>query len=430
MNDNSLAKLLAVLEPKIQNITENRVEKASLFDVSDTLNTLVELGRNSYKDILNYYDQEFIYRAIKIGKFEMDPDIIIEKYNTSRYLLNINDSNLKDLPQFKDSVDFMNGLYKYLYGLNDKIKYEYECFSEMLDMKELYNKYYILLKKDNIFIKDIDEFLTFLDLMKLDIEDRLNILILVNKSNIKNYITVNDVSINEDLNLSEVSDFINENSNMIGLYYDKVDNIEEYLNKNIESIGESILNVKIYLINLINELYVKKDYKSINKYFKDYKYVVGLEEELIRQKESTEELLFLFKNDKSLVRDYLEKTSSKYKSCVLKNLLDLEKNKSLRLPKMCYNNKYIYLMDNFIVKTVYMYLDNCILVLGVLDKNEKLKDFLHKNDYLINDCLNKKKEDFDLLERDKILKDIKQEDLVLSIDLDTLDVKMEEENGR
>ena len=138
----------------------------------------------------------------------------------------------------------------------------------------------------------------------------------------------------------------------------------------------------------------------------------------------------MFKNNKSLVKSYLENTSSKYMSCVYKNLLDLETNKSLTLPKMCYNNIYLYVADDFVVKTVYTFFHDCILVLGVLDKGESLNLFVQKNDYLIIDALRKNKDVFSLNERNNILKGIKIEDLVLSIDLDTLDVKVEEENGR
>ena len=65
MND-SLAKLLAYIEPIILNIHDNRIEVKALKSVYDSIKELIELGKNSYLDILEYYDQDFIVKAIKI----------------------------------------------------------------------------------------------------------------------------------------------------------------------------------------------------------------------------------------------------------------------------------------------------------------------------------------------------------------------------
>ena len=75
--------------------------------------------------------------------------------------------------------------------------------------------------------------------------------------------------------------------------------------------------------------------------------------------------------------------------------------------------------------------NNKILILGVLDKGEKIEDFLDKNEYIINEFLeNADFSMYDESERNLILNDIKLEDLVLTIDLDTLDIKTEDKNGR
>ena len=51
MND-SLKKLLTYIEPKILNIQDKRVEILSLGDSYKTLKEIVDLGQNSYRDIL------------------------------------------------------------------------------------------------------------------------------------------------------------------------------------------------------------------------------------------------------------------------------------------------------------------------------------------------------------------------------------------
>lgn len=428
MSDNSLTKLLAVVEPKIQNIEDNRIECSSLKKVQETMSELIELGKISYQDIFNFYDQDFIYKAIKVGND--NSDLLIKKYESSKYLLENKNDDLKELPQFKEAIVYMEQLYQYLYGLNEKIKLDYENKQESLKIQELQNKYYNILKKDNIFVKDIDEFLTFIDLNKLDIIDRLNILIQINKSNIKNYVKTDNILIGNGIYLSDISDLLENNKELTEEQYIN-DDQDLDLNQISDKFEERIRNKKIYLINKIKELYDDKAYNEIIDYYKEVKKIIDIENEFRKQKNSLNKLIFLFKNDKSLVRDYLDKTNPKYKSCILKNLLDLETNNSLTLPKMCYNNQYIYVKDEFVVKTIYTYIDNYILVLGVLDKKEKLDDFIKRNKYLLDEILSHKEQiNYSDQERNIILKDIKLDDLVISIDLDTLDVKVEEENGR
>ena len=186
MND-SLAKLLAYIEPIILNIHDNRIEVKALKSVYDSIKELIELGKNSYLDILEYYDQDFIVKAIKIKSSNVENNWI-SKYETSKYLLKNQNSNLKDLPQYKEAIQFMETLFTYLCNLYQEISLEYESKNDKLQQQELFNKYYILFRKNNIFITDILEFLTFLDLTKISLEEKLDILIFDNKCNIKNYI--------------------------------------------------------------------------------------------------------------------------------------------------------------------------------------------------------------------------------------------------
>ena len=81
MND-SVLRLLANIEPRISKIQENRIEIKSLSEVYKTISEIIELGKKSYLEILDYYDQEFIIRCIKIhGRNTKN---LINKYKTSR----------------------------------------------------------------------------------------------------------------------------------------------------------------------------------------------------------------------------------------------------------------------------------------------------------------------------------------------------------
>ena len=432
MND-SLTNLLSEIEPKIKNIQENRIEKKALQDVYETIHEIVDLGEKSYLEILDYYDQEFIFKAIKIGN--KNADMLIDKYKTCRYLLRRHDASLRDLPQYKESISYMEYLYKYLYDLDKKIKLEFDQKIEVLEVQELLNKYYGLLSKENIFIKDIPEFLEFLDINKINLDDRLNILILINKKNIKNYITTNDIKIAKNISLSNVTNLLNTYSDLLNKDYINDENLnltlDKYVIKN-QFDEQAIFNRKIYLIKKIKELYEEKQLLDLVRFYNEFNKILGYEKEFRRQKMSKHKLVFATVDGKNLLVEYLNSCKNVYKSCILKNLLDLEEEKDFILPDLCYNNSYLYLKRDFLVKTIYTYLDNgYILVIGVLGENEYLKDFVTTNEEFLNQVFdNIATKEFDLNERNQILKNVKKEDLVSVIDLDTLEINMEEKNAR
>ena len=433
MND-SLAKLLAYIEPIILNIHDNRIEVKALKSVYDSIKELIELGKNSYLDILEYYDQDFIVKAIKIKSSNVENNWI-SKYETSKYLLKNQNSNLKDLPQYKEAIQFMETLFTYLCNLYQEISLEYESKNDKLQQQELFNKYYILFRKNNIFITDILEFLTFLDLTKISLEEKLDILIFVNKCNIKNYITTNDIMLTNDIKLSDITNLLNSNQQFFQENFLDNLNLENF---DLKDLNENSISLrKSYLINKIKTLYDNQKYEEIIDYYLQFKKLVRYELELIKQKEVfsdkvDKKLVFLMQDGKSLVRTYLETCDLKYRSCILKNLLDLEQKTDIKMPSLSYFDVYLYIKDEFVVKTVYTYLENgYILILGVLDVSKSLESFLDKNKELLKKTFkNINKKVFNERERDLLLQDIKAEDLIPLIDLNTLDIKMEDKDAR
>ena len=433
--NNSLAKLLAYIEPKIANIGENRVEIKSLSEVLKTITEIVELGKKSYLEILDYYDQDFIIRCLKI--YNETNDDLISKYKSCKYLLENQDNNMKELPQYQDAIKYMDFLINYLNELWQKVTEEYNLKSDNLKVQELFNKYYLILKTDNVFIEDALEFLEFLQKMELNLEDRYEILLYVNRCNIKNY-SMNtdskDMFVN-DINFAEVKALLEKNAYLI----DKNINLN-FKEENIIQDGkinqEYIFNKKKYLLNKIYQLFETFEYDEITKYYKEYKTLDDYEEEFKKQDVSFElnrdkKLIFVMENGKSLVRKYLEECNPIYQGPIYKNLLDIESDKEYKIPDYYYNDTYLYIKPEFVVKTVYTYLKNgYILVLGVIDRKTPLKTYLYKNRDILEVLREKDNLEINDSERDLLLKDLKIDDLVMTIDLNTLDVKMEEENAR
>ncbi len=430
MIDNSLAKLLNDIEPKIRNIEEARIELGALKDVSHTMEELIELGKESYSELINFYDQDFLFKTIKIGN--SNANNLIEKYKTSKYLLKNRDPSFQELPQFKDAIIFMESLYKYLYGLYEKIKLEYETKDDNLKIQELLNKYYGLLNRDDIFITNIDEFLEFLDLNSISIEDRFNIYKFINKSNIKKYIKTNDIELKDNVSLSDINKFIKDNEDLLKENVLECKSLRELLKEKEKIDVQDFDKRKIYLIHKIKKLLIEHKYIEIIDYYLEFNKLDDYKLEFVKQNVRPRKLLFIPHQGVSLVREYLEHTTSEYKNCVLKNLLDIEQEYGFVEPVMKYDNRYLYINNDFVVKTVYTFLENGnVLILGVIDYKETLETFLEKHENLIKEEL-KKIELIELNqdERDLILKNIKLEDLVLAMDLDTLDINMEDKNAR
>lgn len=427
MND-SLKKLLTYIEPKILNIQDKRVEILSLGDSYKTLKEIVDLGQNSYRDILEFYDQDFIIRCIKISNDNYINNL--ELYKSSKYLLRKNDSNLLELPQYKQAISYMERLFTYLIDLYHQTKLDYDNLKEELEKLEILNKYYLLFTKENFFVDDIEEFILFMQLVDIPEIDKLNLLILVSKFNVKTYTLTNDVIIAPDIYLSDIKSILQNNQEKLDNNLVNDNNLE--LDNKIlflESGEKSLIEKEKYLITKINNLYKQKEYNKISKYYNSYLEIEDYLNEFEKQKVKYSDnyyknIIFTKKEDKLLIDDYLTKCSTKYKSCIYKNLLDIETNKELVLPDYKYKDYYFYLKKEFIVKTIYMFLDNGnVLIIGAIDKNTDLEKYLEDNFEYIKKTLKLVNKYENNLERDIFLKNIKVEDLVLTIDLDTLDME-------
>ena len=229
---------------------------------------------------------------------------------------------------------------------------------------------------------------------------------------------------------------INNNKDLLNKDYEENDSVnlklDDYL-KLVSKIDENILdNRKIYLIHKIKDNYELKKYVEIIDYYKEFLKINNLQQEIYKQKIKPRKLLFVYQDDESIVRKFLDDIDDKYKNCIIKNLLDIENENIITIPKRKYDDIYLYIKEEYVVKTVYSYLDNGkVLVFGVLNKDENLNDFIDKYDSLFRKTLNNI-DTIELIddERDLLLNNKKIEDIMLNIDLDTLDIKREDEYAR
>ena len=115
--------------------------------------------------------------------------------------------------------------------------------------------------------------------------DKLNLLILVSKFNVKTYTLTNDVIIAPDIYLSDIKSILQNNQ-------EKLDN--NLLNDNnleldnkilfLESGEKSLIAKEKYLITKINNLYKQKEYNKISKYYNSYLEIEDYLNEFEKQK--------------------------------------------------------------------------------------------------------------------------------------------------
>lgn len=428
MND-SLVKLLAYIEPKILDIQDKRKELLDLESSYKVLKEIIDLGENSYHDIINFYDQNFILNCIKNSNDTYLNNL--DLYKSSKYLLKSNNQDLLELPQYKEAINYIEKLFTYLIELYNLTKKKYEDLKEKLEQLEILNKYYLIFSKNNIEINDIDEFLLFLQLVDISLNDKLNVLIQVVKFNVRTYTLTNDILLTCDIYLSNIIDTLEKEK-------DKIDNslLDSYSfdDKIIFDDENNLILRQKYLITKLSSLYNANNYDELPScyllYLEVTDYLKEIEKQKVRYNKTYSKNLIFVRTEKDLlINNYLRKCLTKYRACVYKNLLDIESSNTYVLPDYKYNNKYFYLKKEFIVKVIYMYLDNGnVLIVGVLDKDGNIEEYISKNMVYIMSTIKNIEKLKDKKDRDLLLKDIKEEDLVLTIDLDTLD--MEENYAR
>lgn len=428
MND-SLVKLLAYIEPKILDIQDKRKELLDLESSYKVLKEIIDLGENSYHDIINFYDQNFILNCIKTSNDTYLNNL--DLYKSSKYLLKSDNQDLLELPQYKEAINYIEKLFTYLIELYNLTKKKYEDLKEKLEQLEILNKYYLIFSKNNIEINDIDEFLLFLQLVDISLNDKLNVLIQVVKFNVRTYTLTNDILLTCDIYLSNIIDTLEKEK-------DKIDNslLDSYSfdDKIIFDDENNLILRQKYLITKLSSLYNANNYDELPScyllYLEVTDYLKEIEKQKVRYNKTYSKNLIFVRTEKDLlINNYLRKCLTKYRACVYKNLLDIESSNTYVLPDYKYNDKYFYLKKEFIVKVIYMYLDNGnVLIVGVLDKDGNIEEYISKNMVYIMSTIKNIEKLKDKKDRDLLLKDIKEEDLVLTIDLDTLD--MEENYAR
>ena len=180
MND-LVKKLVTRLGESFTNLEEQEKEFNIQNEKLSEYNKLLDFVSGDAKKINKYEDQKLILNAVS------EIDSTKEEYDAACYLLESNDDNVINLPQYRNSRIYLETIINYLNGTKDKIKNTVdELNSDCTDMR-FNKKYYEILNNDYPFVEDIDEFEKLLDKEDIQIDDRFEIISFIIKSNVNHY---------------------------------------------------------------------------------------------------------------------------------------------------------------------------------------------------------------------------------------------------
>ena len=179
--DNSVKKLVDLLEPLILNLDS---EKKVLDDKKQELENVSRLLAYT-KDNLDmvgiYADQDLIINNL----YRIDSNK--DEYRASCYLLNSENQNIKQLPQYEEAYNLISDIIECFKLYKAELIVETQELEKVYHEKEIDKKYYNIFSNNSLFVDDIQEFTNFLDKHNLTNEDKINILIYTIKNNYNKY---------------------------------------------------------------------------------------------------------------------------------------------------------------------------------------------------------------------------------------------------
>ena len=110
-----------------------------------------------------------------------------EEYKASCYLLESEDNNVRNLPQYKKACDYIMNIIDYFKECKVRLIEEINELEAVCKEKKLEKKYYNILSSDNPYISDTEEFTKFLSEHEINDTDEIEILMYIISNNVLNY---------------------------------------------------------------------------------------------------------------------------------------------------------------------------------------------------------------------------------------------------
>ena len=180
-NDDSVKKLVNMLEPLTEDLEEQKNILAERKEELESVSRLIAYTKDSIEMVGIYADQDLILDMLdKLNITEDD-------YKASCYLLKSESDSVKALPQYEKAYNLISDIIQYFKLHKAELVVEIQELTETCQRKEIEKKYSTILSEANPYVEDIEEFTGFLSDHYLDEEDIINILYSTIRSNIVNY---------------------------------------------------------------------------------------------------------------------------------------------------------------------------------------------------------------------------------------------------
>ena len=145
---------------------------------------------NSREDNLDmvgiYADQDLITNNL----FKVNSNI--DDYRASCYLLNSENENVKQLPQYEKAHNLISDIVEYFKLYKAELIVETAEEEKQCREKEMDKKYYDIFSNSEPFVDDVEEFNTFVEKLDLSSEDIINLLVFTLENNVSRYIKGNN----------------------------------------------------------------------------------------------------------------------------------------------------------------------------------------------------------------------------------------------
>ncbi len=180
--DECVSKLIALLKPTITDLDERKEELSSKSETLDEVSKMLEEVNEDVKKVSKYKNQNLILDNLgMINTTERE-------YRACCYLLNCDEKNVCSLPQYIESVNYIERLINYFKKMKEELILEVSELKVVYTDKSLNKKYFEIFSTDNPFVYDAKEFRELLDKQMLTDEDKVNLLVYTIKNNINNYL--------------------------------------------------------------------------------------------------------------------------------------------------------------------------------------------------------------------------------------------------
>ncbi len=179
--DDSVKSLVAILEPLVEDLEENKNILAERKKELEAVSRLIAYTKDKIEMVGIYADQDLIISNLDKVRYSIDD------YKASCFLLKSDNDSVKKLPQYENAYNLVSDIVEYFKLHKAELMVEIQELTTSCEKQEIEKKYYDILSCPNPLIDDGEEFVDFMKNHGLKENNIVNILYQTIHDNIVNY---------------------------------------------------------------------------------------------------------------------------------------------------------------------------------------------------------------------------------------------------